>query len=312
MKRRILLISGIVLGVMACLFILAVPAAPFFVKLGVKPICIQGNFPQLRVVACPQNAHFSPAATPLPLPTLDNQGPIPVIVDDDGSPDGTIVLLYLLSNPLYEVKAVTVSSGEAHPDLFARQVTKLLASLGRSDIPVGYGSAKPLSGDNSFPEPWRQASDAFWEIKLPEAQDAIEARPAAQLIVDTLSSSTQPTNVFVSGTHTNIAEALRLDPSIKEHVRDIYIMGGSVYAPGNIESDWTAIHNKVAEWNIFVDPVAAGEVFASGLPLHIVPLDGTNQVAWTESDASSWASQAAPEGVLASDLLSWMLRLLVS
>jgi purine nucleosidase/pyrimidine-specific ribonucleoside hydrolase len=114
--------------------------------------------------------------------------------------------------------------------------------------------------------------------------------------------------VFVSGTHTNLAEALRLDPSIKEHISGVYIMGGSIYIPGNIESDWPSIHNKVAEWNIWVDPVAAEEVFTAGLPMYLIPLDATNQVTWTEADALSWSNSATPENVYATDILRWMLR----
>jgi inosine-uridine nucleoside N-ribohydrolase len=244
--------------------------------------------------------------TPLPLPT-SGEAPIPLIFDDDGSPDGVIALLFFLRNSQYSVEAVTISPGEAHPELFAHQMTRLLASVGRSDIPVGVGRESPLEGDNSFPEPWRQASDAFWDISLPEENPPSNTLSAAELIVDTLHGSTQPMAIFVSGSHTNLAEALRLDPSIREHIREIYMMGGSIYGQGNIESDWPAIRNRAAEWNIWVDPTAASEVFASGLPLHIMPLDGTNQVTWTQSDGQSWASSGTPEGLLANDLLSWML-----
>ena len=72
------------------------------------------------------------------------------------------------------------------------------------------------------------------------------------------------------------------------------MMGGSIYVPGNIESDWPEIHNSVAEWNIWVDPLAANEVFASGLPLHLVPLDATDQVTWTEADARAWKRSGQP------------------
>jgi len=114
--------------------------------------------------------------------------------------------------------------------------------------------------------------------------------------------------VFVSGSHTNLAESLRLDPGIGEHILGVYLMGGSVYVPGNIESDWPEIHNTVAEWNIWVDPLAASEVFTSGLPLHLIPIDATNQVLWTAADAQTWTSSPFPETVMAGEFLEWMLR----
>jgi purine nucleosidase/pyrimidine-specific ribonucleoside hydrolase len=126
--------------------------------------------------------------------------------------------------------------------------------------------------------------------------------------VETINNSPQPVLLFISGTHTNLAEALRLDSGIAENIREVYIMGGSVYVPGNIKSDWPSIDNSVAEWNIWVDPVAARDVFESGLPLHLVPLDATSQVIWTLSDLPGWISSNSPEGALAGELLQWMLN----
>jgi inosine-uridine nucleoside N-ribohydrolase len=309
MKRKALIIGGIAVGVLACLVILVWPAAPLWApRLGVKPVCIQGDLPHLRVVSCPQIGNSPPAVTPTPLPTLEAQAPIPLIVDDDGSPDGVTALLFFLRNPLYKVEAVTVSAGEAHPEVFAPHIVRLLAAVGRPDLPVGFGRAAPLGGNNAFPEPWRQTSDAFWDIPLPAATASAEPLPAARLIVETLNRSPQPVAVFVSGPHTNLAEALRLDPGIRKHIRVVYMMGGSIYLPGNIESDWPEIHNSTAEWNIWADPVAADEVFASGFPLRVMPLDGTSRVTWTQSDAQDWAASGTAEGALAAKLLSWMLR----
>jgi len=305
-KRNGLILAGILVAVLVCLVILLGPAAPFFVRLGVKPICIQGSWPDLRVVSCPEWMAALPTVTPLP--TLSGQAPIPIIVDDDGSPDGVMALLYFLRNPLFDVKAVTISCGEAHPAVFADHILQLLAGLGRADIPVGVGRETSLEGNNTFPEPWREGSDAFWDIQLPPATVSTRPVPAAELIVETVSGSPQPVLVFVSGNHTNLAEALRLAPGIGENIRAIHIMGGSLHVPGNINSDWPEIDNRVAEWNIWVDPVAAREVFASGRPVYVTPLDATNQVTWTESDARAWASSAAPEGELAGNVLQWMLR----
>lgn len=307
MKQRVLVVLGIVLGLLVLVVILVWPAAPLWERLGFTPFCIQGSWPHLEIVSCAQPTEAPLAVTPRPLATPSGQEAIPLIVDDDGSPDGMVAMLYFLRNPLFDVRAVTISCGEAHPEVFARHLRRLLAGLGRSDIPVGVGRATPLEGNNTFPDPWRQASDDFWGISYPEAPESVEPVPAATLIVETINNSTQPVMVFISGTHTNLAEALRLDPSIAEHIRDVYIMGGSIDVPGNIKSDWPEIENTVAEWNIWVDPLAAHEVFASGLGLHLVPLDATDQVLWTESDAHQWASSGSPEGALAGDLLQWML-----
>lgn len=113
--------------------------------------------------------------------------------------------------------------------------------------------------------------------------------------------------IFVSGAHTNLAEALRIDPSIASNIRAVTIMGGAVNVPGNIHSDWPDFDNKVSEWNIWVDPLAASEVFSSGLDLHLVPLDATQQVTWEKADLRGWRKSDAPESNLAADLAQMML-----
>ncbi len=87
-----------------------------------------------------------------------------------------------------------------------------------------------------------------------------------------ISASAEPVVVFTDGTLTNLAAAFRLDPGIVENIAMVYTMGGAVDVPGN------NFNNPDAEWNIWVDPTAAAEVFASGVPLTLVPLDATNQV----------------------------------
>jgi purine nucleosidase/pyrimidine-specific ribonucleoside hydrolase len=248
---------------------------------------------------------------PYPLPTAaptQQAEPVPVIVDDDGSPDGVIALLYFLQHPQYEVKAITVTPGEAHQPIFAENLLRMLARLAITGIPVAAGSDAPLEGDNAFPDPWRASSDAFWGIDLPEAIESVYPQPAAQLIVDVVHQSSQPVLVFVSGLHTNLAEALRLDPGIAENIRWAQVMGGAVYVPGNIESDWPQLDNKVSEWNIWVDPVAADEVFRSGVALRVVPLDLTNQVRLTSRERDAWTAAGTELGTMAAELLGVFLR----
>ena len=160
-------------------------------------------------------------------------------------------------------------------------------SGGRTSL-SGMAAMYRLRGQMRFPKSWRQASDEYWGLELAQAAGAVEPVPAAKLIAETVSKSKQPVTIFISGSHTNLAEALRLEPGIAANIRDVYIMGGSVNIPGNIHSDWPEFDNKTAEWNIWVDPLAASEVFSSGLPLHLVPLDATRQVVWTRNDLPGW------------------------
>jgi purine nucleosidase/pyrimidine-specific ribonucleoside hydrolase len=235
-----------------------------------------------------------------------------MIFDDDGSPDGMIALAYMLQNPKFNIKAITISQGEAHPDLFAKNIIRLLARLKRKGIPVAAGRSLPLVGQNAFPQEWRTSSDNFWGIPLPSSEESVQPLSAPQLIVKTLKKSPQPITILATGSMTNLAQALRIEPSIASKIARVHIMGGAVYVPGNLREGSKTAKNTTAEWNIWVDPVAAQQVFSSGLPLYLTPLDATNQVKMTKADSAAWRATGTPEAIVASNLLEWFFTTISS
>jgi hypothetical protein len=75
-------------------------------------------------------------------------------------------------------------------------------------------------------------------------------------------------------------------------------MGGAVDVAGNVT------RNEVGEWNIWVDPTAAGIVFASGAPVTLVPLDATNHLpANTIFFEALNAATAGPASMLVRDAI---------
>jgi inosine-uridine nucleoside N-ribohydrolase len=85
------------------------------------------------------------------------------------------------------------------------------------------------------------------------------------------------------GPLTNIAEALQKTPEISSKIKEIYIMGGAVESKGNVGNSGVNIQNDYAEWNIYIDPVAANIVFKSGIPISLIPLDATDDVPVTRN-----------------------------
>jgi purine nucleosidase/pyrimidine-specific ribonucleoside hydrolase len=213
---------------------------------------------------------------------------IPIFFDDDGSPDGTTALLYLLSDPQAEVIAVSVSYGEAHPQIYIQHLGWVMDRFGYTNVPLGAGQDAPLAGDNAFPPSVREASDSFWGIANANAQLNYPVEDSAELMVRTILESDRPVTLFISGSLTNLALALRMNPEIIENISAVFIMGGAVYVPGNITGLLPESDNQGAEWNIYADPLAAREVFTSGLNLYLVPLDATNQVKLTRDDTRKW------------------------
>jgi purine nucleosidase/pyrimidine-specific ribonucleoside hydrolase len=100
----------------------------------------------------------------------------------------------------------------------------------------------------------------------------------ADLILETADRFAGRLVVVALGPLTNLAVALRRDPRRLAQVARIVVMGGAVAVPGNVTA--------AAEFNMHVDPEAAAEVFASGLPIELVPLDVTRRVVLTRADLS--------------------------
>lgn len=238
--------------------------------------------------------------------------PTPLILDDDGSQDGMTAWAFMLQNPKFDVKAMTVAEGLAHPSIFGNNVMRMLTRLGITGIPVAVGRETPLAGNNAFPDSFRAATDDFWAptVTLPDkALETVDKRSAAQLIVDTINQSSEPVTILATGGFTNIADALALDPDIAKKIARVQVMGGAVFVPGNLREDPDPIlqQNQVSEFNIWIDPVAAQKVFSAGLPIYLTPLDATNQIGFTRADQAAWKATGTPESVLASELLDFAL-----
>ena len=233
-----------------------------------------------------------PAQTPVPITATESEpaptNQIHVLFDDDGSPDGTTALLYLLSDPGAWVDAVIISHGETTPATYIQHIGRMLEDFGITDILLGEGQEKALLPGEDFPDWLRQAGDNFWGFPIPNASKSYPVQEAAALMVDVLKAAPEPLAVFISGSCTDLALALRLDPTIRDHIAAVYIMGGAVHVPGNLTDFSANPENVSAEWNIYIDPLAAAEVFESGIPIVLVPLDATNQVEIARRNTSLW------------------------
>ena len=232
---------------------------------------------------------------------MDNGKKVLLIYDDDGSLDGMVALLYLLSYPDISIQAINMSYGEAHPSLYIQHVGRVLDNLGIDDIPLGAGQDMPLAGGTPFPDWLRQLSDNFWDYPLPNADKTYQFQNAPELMVSMINRASEPVTIFLSGPFTNLAQALQLDSAIKNNISAVYFMGGAVYVPGNITGLIPDSKNQVAEWNIIADPQAAKEVFEAGLELYMVPLDATNKVILSQEEMLPW-HQGNEKAKLAADL----------
>src|SRR5260370_621344 len=202
-----------------------------------------------------------------------------IIIDTDAGSDDLMAIAVLLAHPSVRIEAITIANGLAHVDAGAHNLLRLLELSGRKNVPVFVGRGAPLRGNAEFPGEWRKTSDELPGVTLPTASRQPEPKRAADYFVERLRDHAHPVRMLALGPLTNLAEALKRDPSIPATIREIVIMGGALAVPGNLgDGDVFKTNNKTAEWNIFVDPWAARIVFRSRIPIRLIPLHATNKV----------------------------------
>ncbi|CAA7061926.1 unnamed protein product [Microthlaspi erraticum] len=159
----------------------------------------------------------------------------------------------------------------------------------RQAIPKGVGGLLYVDSNFGFRKQFLpQGNRRYTPLRQPTAQ---------KVITDKVSEG--PTTVILLGSHTNFGLFMMSNPHLKHNINHIYVMGGGVRSGnptdcypasstaaedqpsqcgdrGNLVNGYTS--NPYAEYNIFVDPFAAYQVFHSGVPVTLVPLDATNTI----------------------------------
>jgi inosine-uridine nucleoside N-ribohydrolase len=227
----------------------------------------------------------------------------PVLIDTDMSQDDWMAILYLLQHSEVEVLAITLTgAGIAHCDPGVQNTMNLLALAGNPEIPVTCGRETPLEGNHAFPDQWREGPDAMLGLPLPENTSPLLEIAAVELLTNTIQNSSDKITLVALGPLTNLAEAFTAKPTLVENVAMVYIMGGAVNVPGTV---WIpgVVEDPVAEWNIWVDPLAALQVLESGVPITLVPLDASNDVPLTYKFHREYEDTAAtPEAKFVIDV----------
>jgi len=220
-----------------------------------------------------------------------------IIYDNDTSSDDVTALIYLASHPNVIIEGITIAAtGEAHGPDGARNIADLCYMLGKTDIPIAYGSDKPCDASGKpFPDFLRKIVDSlFMGMDIPKHPNPNVTNSATGLIKNIVEKSEEKITILATGPLTNIAEFIEKYPHLKDKIEKIVIMGGAINVKGNIQALDSKSDNTVAEWNIYADPKAAEIVFLSKIPVTLVPLDATNQVPMTKEFYDSLSQQLQP------------------
>jgi purine nucleosidase len=184
-----------------------------------------------------------------------------IILDTDigDDVDDAFALALALESPEIEIVAVTTAWGDTA--LRARMVRRMLAENGRVEIPVAEGIVTKSRAN---------FSQARWAERGPDGpkQDAVE------FLLEAIRKNPGEVTLVAIGPLTNVGAAIEKDAATFRKLKRVVLMGGSV-RKGYADSGYEPNRGPQPEYNILSDVPAAQKLFASGVPIFMMPLDST-------------------------------------
>ncbi|MGC6520766.1 MAG: nucleoside hydrolase [Candidatus Puniceispirillaceae bacterium] len=223
-----------------------------------------------------------------------------LIIDTDPGQDDAVAILLALASPELDLLGITTVAGNVPLDLTQLNARKICDLAGRQDIPVFAGADRPLTGTLVTAEHVHGRSGLDGPI-LPEPVTPLQEQHAVTFLIETIRAERENSvTIAPVGPLTNIAMALRQAPDIAPRIRQIVLMGGGYFEGGNI--------TPAAEFNIYVDPEAAAEVFCAGIPIVMMPLDVTHKVLTTSARTTRIRQIGSRTAVAVADMLEFFER----
>jgi inosine-uridine nucleoside N-ribohydrolase len=215
-----------------------------------------------------------------------------LVIDCDPGHDDAVAIL--LAARHLELLGITTVFGNQRVAHTTDNALRLLALAGL-DVPVARGC------DEALVEPPTDAAAVHGatgmdgaELPPPVAQPS--PVHAVEFLIEQARAHQDELVLAITGAHTNVALALRLEPRLRRWLRAITIMGGST-GVGNVRPG--------ACINVVSDPEAAQIVFASGVPIHWVGYELTRTVLVEDGDIARLRASGRKVASAVADLCSF-------
>ena len=206
-----------------------------------------------------------------------------ILIDTDPGVDDALAILLALLSPELHIEAITTVCGNVPVAQGTENLLRILGVLDLAEFPlIAQGESEPLvkplvtaahvHGDDGLGNV-SQLQNVDGSPLYPPANTRISSTSGVDLILEMVTRYPDELTLVALGPLTNIAKAIRKDAEKMQRLQKIVVMGGAFEDYGNVTT--------TAEFNIFVDPHAAQEVFHANIPIDIAPLDATHQVVLT-------------------------------
>jgi purine nucleosidase len=210
---------------------------------------------------------------------------IPLLIDTDPGVDDALALLMAFDDPRFDVVGLSIAAGNVGLEHTVSNALKLCEVAG-VDVPVFAGCAAPLL------HPARDAAyvhgrDGFGDTGYAKAARRPEPEHAALAILRLSHEYAGRLLLVALGPLTNIALALKLDPTLPSRIARFVVMGGAVTGHGNI--------TPAAEFNVYFDPEAARIVFEGFPRIDLADWEATMAHGFPHDEFERWMQADSPK-----------------
>jgi len=191
------------------------------------------------------------------------QSPEKIIIDTDigDDVDDAFAVALALRSPEVQILGISTTFGDT--DTRAKLVDRLLGEAGRQDIPVAEGT--PTTAAGIFTQRRYAEGGSFARPTHPKATD---------FILEQIRQHPGEITLVAIGPLVNVGALIDKDAATFRKLKRVVLMGGSVYRRYG-DMGYLPPRGPEPEWNIKNDIPSAQKLFASGVPIFMMPLDST-------------------------------------
>ncbi|XP_020665241.3 inosine-uridine preferring nucleoside hydrolase [Pogona vitticeps] len=173
-----------------------------------------------------------------------------LLLDVDCGVDDATAIMMALASPSVEVLGITCCYGNSLLENTCRNVLRVLHVCNKLEIPVYPGSSAPVLGGPVLGA-FYHGADGLGDVPDPGAPglDLLQKEHAVLAIIRIINEQPGQVSLVATGPLTNLALAVKMDPTLPEKLKNVIIMGGNMEAVGNT--------SVCGEFNFVTDPEAA-------------------------------------------------------
>ena len=204
-----------------------------------------------------------------------------VVLDVDTGIDDALALLYAVTSPSLDLRAVTTVAGNVSAELAARNSAAVLAHVGAGHVPVAIGAGRTTQGRGPRSGPTNHGPDGLGGVAVPSGPSPADADPEA---------------LFAQAAHGGDVTLVGLAPMtnlahLAPHADRLVLVGGEL------------VPEDPPEFNASHDAPASAQVLAAGRPTTLYVVAVFKQVTVADKDVALLQACERPGPKLAGDLL---------